>query len=298
MIALATALLLSAPPTLRAQSAPVAPAYADRFAEVMGLSPGAWRRRRRQQSRAAARPRQVHAQERQAVPPDPDRWADRGGPLPRDRHLLLRTDLGGRAAPTGPLREQDGARGALHRCAPDVRRHHDGRAQDAHLSRRGGAGRGARPGAGRPQVPERRGFADVRSRPDGRPAQRRHDRSVLRPYPAAGCGAPDVHPEPTRGRSGEPERQGHPLVGEGSGDSFPVPAPGASAGRAAHGRAHRSGGDPPVRHERRPAAERHRRDRVRRQRQARDHRQQRGRAMGGVRAVRQAESRLRAMGRR
>jgi peptidase M1-like protein len=39
MIAMATALLVSPPPALRAQSAPVAPAYADRFAEVMALSP-------------------------------------------------------------------------------------------------------------------------------------------------------------------------------------------------------------------------------------------------------------------
>jgi hypothetical protein len=39
MIALAAAPLLSAPPALRAQSAPIAPAYADRFAEVMALSP-------------------------------------------------------------------------------------------------------------------------------------------------------------------------------------------------------------------------------------------------------------------
>ena len=41
LIALATGLLLSGPPTLLAQSAPVAPAYADRFAEVMALEPGA-----------------------------------------------------------------------------------------------------------------------------------------------------------------------------------------------------------------------------------------------------------------
>jgi hypothetical protein len=39
MIAMATALLVSPPPALRAQTAPVAPAYADRFAEVMALSP-------------------------------------------------------------------------------------------------------------------------------------------------------------------------------------------------------------------------------------------------------------------
>jgi hypothetical protein len=38
MIALVAAPLLSAPPVLRAQSAPVAPVYADRFAEVMALS--------------------------------------------------------------------------------------------------------------------------------------------------------------------------------------------------------------------------------------------------------------------
>lgn len=39
MIALAAAPLLSAPPALRAQGAPIAPAYADRFAEVMALRP-------------------------------------------------------------------------------------------------------------------------------------------------------------------------------------------------------------------------------------------------------------------
>ena len=38
MIALAAAPLVLAPPALRAQSAPVAPAHADRFAEVMALS--------------------------------------------------------------------------------------------------------------------------------------------------------------------------------------------------------------------------------------------------------------------
>ena len=170
----------------------------------MALERGAGRRRRREPARAPAR-----------------RGA--GSPSAAGKLYLL-TPIGGRTvgavflgsgtfafAPRSPIEQGRLARfekkTALEAPVTDVvflfADYHPGRAgAPAHASAPGSARRRARARAGRPQVPGRRGQPDARSRSDGGAAERRDDRSVLRPHPPPGGGPAHVPARPGRIRGG------------------------------------------------------------------------------------------------
>ena len=263
MIALAAAPLLSAPPALRAQSAPVAPAYADRFAEVMALSPA---------------PDGVADVSNLVLQRDLARFTLKSG------KLYLLTPIGGRTvaalfrgtgtfsfAPASPVEQHRLARyenkTALEAPFTDLLLMF----ADTTMAELRTLTFRAEPAPGEVRERVRDGLkylSDEDSKtfdPDLMGALLNGDTTDLFYAHIRRQGAEPLmftlNPHEVEAR--EPQRQGHALVGGGSGSSLPVPA--ARAVRAdaqRHRRAHRPGGDPPVRHERRPAAERHRRDRA------------------------------------